>query len=416
MRKPVDRLFMLGGGALRERQFRLLFFGRTTSFAGSAFANVALAFAVLDITRSKADLGFVLAARSLPQVVFLLFGGVWADRLPRNRVMVASDIVSGASQLTVAVLLLGGAARIWELVVLAAVNGTGSAFFYPASTGIVPQTVPRQMLQSANAFLRLGLNSSQIVGAALGGFVVAVTSPGIAIAIDSGSFFVSAAFVALMHLPATMRNEGRNVMHELMDGWRAFASRPWLWAIVVQAGFVNAAKQGSLNVLGPVVAKAYFGGAAAWGAIATALGLGFVIGGFVMMRFQPSRILLAATSGLLITFPLLIGLAVPLPLLGLITLAGLGGLGSEVFGVLWDTALQQQIPQEQLSRVASYDAVGSLALTPLGYAAIGPLAAAFSTRATLLGAATVCTLVTLAVLLVPAVRTIQRVDSLVAST
>src|SRR5437867_9786860 len=138
-------------GPLGQRDFRFLFLGRTTSFIGSAFANVALAFAVLDLTGSKADLGYVLAARSLPQVVFLLVGGIWADRLPRHRVMVVSNVFSGLSQGAIAVLLLSGHAQVWHLLVLAAVNGLSSAFFFPAATGIVPQTVPRQMRQAANS-------------------------------------------------------------------------------------------------------------------------------------------------------------------------------------------------------------------------------------------------------------------------
>jgi MFS family permease len=167
----------LRAGPLGQREFRFLFLGRTTSFVGNAFANVALAFAVLDLTGSKTDLGLVLAARSIPQVLFLLVGGIWADRLPRNRVMVISNVASGISQGAIAVLLLSGQAQVWQLMALAAVNGLSSAFFFPAAVGIVPQTVPQRMLQSANSLLSLGSNASWIGGAALGGLVVAATSP-----------------------------------------------------------------------------------------------------------------------------------------------------------------------------------------------------------------------------------------------
>lgn len=190
---------------LAHREFRLLFLGRTVSVLGSAIAPIGLAFAVLDLTGSKADLGFVLAARSLPQVIFLLLGGVWADRLPRHRVMVGSSLVSGASQLAAGSLLLAGGARIWELAVLAAVNGTSSAFFFPANTGVVPQTVPEPVLQQANALLRLALNATNIVGASIGGVLVAVTSPGVAIAADGVTFALGAVFIGLMHLPEVPR-------------------------------------------------------------------------------------------------------------------------------------------------------------------------------------------------------------------
>jgi MFS family permease len=157
----------LRAGPLGQREFRFLFLGRTTSFVGNAFANVALAFAVLDLTGSKADLGFVLAARTVPQVLFLLVGGIWADRLPRHRVMVFSNVVSGLSQGVIAVLLLTSEVEVWQLAALGAINGLSAAFFFPAATGIVPQTVPQRLLQPANAILRLGQNASWIGAVAI---------------------------------------------------------------------------------------------------------------------------------------------------------------------------------------------------------------------------------------------------------
>jgi MFS family permease len=221
---------------LREHSFRYLFLGRTTSFIGNAFATVALAFAVLDLTGSKADLGFVLAARSLPQVLFILVGGIWADRLPRHRVMVFSNVASGLSQGAIAVLLLTGQAEVWHLLLLAAVNGSSSAFFFPAATGIVPQTVPQRMLQQANAILRLGQNASWIGGAAVGGLVVAGTSPGVGIAVDAATFFVAAVLLAMIRLPATLRMEASNFLAELGEGWQEFKSRTWLW-VMLPAGY-----------------------------------------------------------------------------------------------------------------------------------------------------------------------------------
>jgi MFS family permease len=256
-----DRLDL---GPLRERSFRFLFLGRTTTFIGNAFANIALAFAVLDLTGSKSDLGFVLAARTLPQVLFLLVGGIWADRLPRHRVMVVSNVVSGLSQGAIAVLLLTGQAEIWHLLALAAVNGLSTAFFFPAATGIVPQTVPQAMLQPANAILRLGQNASWIAGAALGGLVVAATSPGVGIAVDAAAFLVAAVLLAMIRLPATLRIEASNFFADLTEGWREFRSRTWLWVIVLQFGFVNAMILGVEGVLGPAVANDHLGGAAAW--------------------------------------------------------------------------------------------------------------------------------------------------------
>jgi MFS family permease len=395
-------------GPLRERSFRLLFLGRTTSFVGNAFANVALAFAVLELTGSKADLGFVLAARSLPQVLFLLVGGIWADRLPRHRVMVYSNVASGLSQGAIAVLLLTGQAEVWHLLVLAAVNGLSSAFFFPAAIGIVPQTVPQRMLQQANAILRLGQNASWIGGAALGGLVVAATSPGVGVAVDAATFLVAAVLLAMIRLPATLRMEASNFFAELREGWREFSSRTWLWVIVLQFGFVNAMILGVEGVLGPAVAQEHLGGAAAWGLILTAQSLGLVAGGLLLLRLRPRRLLLAATLGFLLTIPFPLGLAGPLPVAALIVLAALAGIGIETFGILWDTTMQQEIPQEKLSRVSSYDALGSFVLIPLGVAIVGPISELVGTRETILGAAAISLTATLAVLLVRDVRTIER--------
>jgi MFS family permease len=395
-------------GPLGQREFRLLFLGRTTSFIGNAFANVALAFAVLGLTGSKADLGYVLAARSVPQVIFLLVGGIWADRLPRHLVMVTANVVSGLSQAAIAVLLLTGRAQIWHLMALGAVNGMSSAFFFPAASGIVPQTVPKRMLQNANALLRLGTNGSWIVGAALGGLVVAATSPGVAIAVDGATFLLAALFTAMIRLPSELKMEGSNFFAELGEGWREFRTRTWLWVIVLQFGFVNAVEQGTEGVLGPAIAQDHFGGAAGWGLILTAQSIGLIAGGLLLLRIRPRRILLAATLGFLLTIPFLLALAGPLPLAAVVVLAALAGIGMEIFGVFWDTAMQQEIPEEKLSRVYSYDALGSYALIPVGLAVAGPVSEAFGTRPTILGAAAISVTVTLGVLFVRDVRTLPR--------
>jgi MFS family permease len=393
---------------LREREFRLLFAGRTISFLGSAMAPVALAFAVLDLTGSKTDLGLVLAARSIPQVVFLLAGGVWADRLSRHHVMVASNVLSGVAQAVVATLLLTGRAEIWHLAALAAINGFASAFFFPASTGIVPQTVPESALQSANSVLRLGLNATAISGAALGGLLVAAASPGIAIAVDAASYGLAALVLLQMRLPAVLRMAGASFFGELREGWQEFRSRTWLWAIVLQFAFVNAAWVGCESVLGPVVADEHLGGAAAWGLILACQSVGLVVGAVGMLRLRPQRMLLAATAGMLLTLPVLVALAVPLPVIAISALAFVAGLGLELFGVLWDTTMQQEIPAEKLSRVYSYDMLGSFVLIPLGFAVVGPVADVLGTRETLLLAAGLNLAATLAVLASRDVRTLRR--------
>ena len=397
--------------ALGERDFRLLFLGRSASLLGSAFAPVALAFAVIDdLDRSASALGVVLAATWVPQVVLILVGGIWADRLPRNLVMVSTDLVMAATQATVAALLLTDTAELWHLVALQLVRGTANAFFFPASSGLVPHVVSAERLQQANALLRLSHSSTAIVGAAMAGLVVAAAGSGVALAFDAVTFLVSAGLLVRIRVPAGARTETRNFLRELREGWSEFASRPWLWSIVVQFMFINAFAHGTFLVLGPVVSDEHLGGASAWGAILAAESAGMVVGGLLVLRTRPQRILLAASLGILLTAPVCVLIAFPAPLLVVVAGAVAAGLGAEVFGVLWDTAMQQQIPRDRLSRVYSYDALGSFVCIPIGVSVAGPIAAVLGVRATLMLAGAVVLVTTVAVLLVRDVRTLRRTD------
>jgi MFS family permease len=397
---------------LREREFRLLFAGRTISLVGTAIAPVALAFAVLDLTGSKTDLGLILACREVPLVVFLLAGGIWADRLPRNKVMMGANVVSAFAQAATAALLISGHAEVWHLAALAAANGGASAFFFPASAGVIPQTVPAPILQQANALLALAMNSAMIGGAALAGFLVAAFGPGWAIAVDGGTYLAGACFVALMRVPAVAPGEERgSFLRDLGEGWREFRSRTWLWVIVLQFSLLLMVCLGAFTVLGPVVADEELGGPKAWGAILTGQAAGLLAGGLLGLRFRPQRMLVAATLGILLLPAPLVALGFPLSVPALAAVAFAAGVGNEIFGLLWHTTMQQEIPADKLSRVYSYDAFGSIGLVPVGYALAGPVAEAIGVRATLWGAAAIGVAVTLAVLLVRDVRTLERRDA-----
>lgn len=367
---------------LRHREFRLLFAGRLTSLAGSAIAPIALAFAVLEITGSPTDLGLVLAAGAMPQIVLFLFGGVIADRFPRNRVMVCTDVIDAVVQLIAAFIVLHGSAEIWQLAALNAVRGGSSAFFFPAAQGVTPQTVPAGQLQEANALLRLTFSGTTIVGAAAGGILVAAVGPGWALGWDGITYLVGAVFIAAMHIPSTRVAEtGSTVLRELREGWHEFSSRTWLWTIVAAAAVGNMAIQIGFTVLGPVVAFREFGGAGAWGAIVAAVGVGFLIGGLVAFRIRPQRPLLTAQLFVVLGGAAMLGLALGLPVWAVGVGAVLGGIGFEIFGVFWDLTLQQHIPPDRLSRVSSYDSLGSFVAIPLGQVVAGPLADAIGIEA-----------------------------------
>ncbi|HTF09113.1 MAG TPA: MFS transporter, partial [Asanoa sp.] len=220
---------------LRHAPFRFLVAGRTTTMLGNAVAPIALAFAVLDLTGSARDLGLVVGVRSLANVIFILFGGVIADRLPRHLVMVGASVLAGATQAAVAVTVLTSTATIPLLLALSAVNGIAAAVAFPAIAAIVPQTVPSGMLQQANALNRLAFNSAMIAGSSLGGVLVATAGPGWGLAVDAGTFFLAGLLFALVRVPKTDQPpvlDRPGIFAEMRHGWTAFISRTWLWVVV----------------------------------------------------------------------------------------------------------------------------------------------------------------------------------------
>lgn len=396
-------------GPLRAREFRLLFAARSISMLGTAMAPVALAFAVLNTLHgSTTDVGIVLLVRVLPVIALLLIGGVWSDRLPRHHVMVGSNLVSGIAQAATAAVLLTGTASLWLIAVLGMLNGGSNAFFFPASSGIVPQTVHETMLQRANSTLRLSLNGTQIAGAALGGLVVAAAGPGWAIGADAATFFAAALLTARMRVRPAAREQVSSMVADLREGWRDFWSRTWLWVIVLQFSFVLAVETGATDVLGPKIAKTHYGGAGWFGVILAAAVAGNLVSGVAMLRWHPRRMLRTASFGVFgLALPML-AFARPEPAI-VVTLASFAsGLGLGVFGVLWDTTMQQEIPQARLSRLSAYDAFGSIFLTPVGLGLAGPIGALVGFRATLLGGAAVVVIATLAVFLSRDVRQLSR--------
>jgi MFS family permease len=356
-------------GALREREFRLLFAGQVISLLGDSFTSVALAFAVLAIG-SPTDLGIVFAAKAVPLVGFLLVGGVFADRLSRRAVMLAADLTRMGCQGAVAALILTHSAQVWQVALLQAVSGTATAFFNPASTGLTPMTVSPEHLQQANALRGISMSAAGLVGLVLGGALVALFGAGWALAVDAASFGVSAFFLALLHLPANVPLEPQSFFADLRDGWREFVARTWVWLIVVAASFGNMFTA-IFAVLGAVVSKESLGGALAWTTILVGLALGSLAGGFVALRVRPHRPLLfgsALTSFLALPSALL---AVEASAAVIAAGAFLAGCGNMVFNSLWETALQRHVAPAALSRVSAYDWFGSLAFQPLGLASPG---------------------------------------------
>jgi MFS family permease len=394
---------------LRYSAFRYLTGGRIVSTLGNAMAPIALAFAVLDLTGSPRDLGLVVGARSLTNVVFLLVGGVVADRFPRHLVMVTSSVLACVSQGAVAVLVLTHSATIPALAGLAAVNGLVASFAFPAASALQGQTVPGSVRRQANAIARLGVNAALILGAAAGGILVAGVGPGWGIAADALSFAIAGALFSLVRVADVReRAAARSApLTELRHGFTEFAAHTWLWVVVVAFCFLNAAIDGSLTVLGPVVANESFG-RRAWGIVLAAQTAGMFAGGLVALRIRVHRLLLVGCVAMLGEVPVLVALGVTPRLPVLLVCAFVAGLGLEQFAIAWDTSLQEHIAPEKLARVYSYDALGSFLAIPVGQVAAGPVAAAIGTRPALLAAAGIVALSVAAMVASREVRTLRH--------
>ncbi|NRQ36458.1 MFS transporter [Nonomuraea sp. NN258] len=407
-------------GLLKDRRFTLLLAARTISVLGSAFAPVALAFSILErFGKDATALSVVLTAEALPMVVFMLVGGVIADRFPRQRVMMAGEVINALAFFALAAMILTGWGSLPALATAAAVSGLSMAVIFPALTGIIPEVVPADRLQTGNALLGLGANSSRVAGAVLGGATVSVFGGGWALLVSGAMFALAAVLIAALKLtppartpggapgPAEKPGERHSVLADLREGWREFISRQWIWVVVAQFSLLVMAIQAGHGVLGPLLAATTMGGAPAWSAFLAGEAVGTIAGVLVSLRVRPRRPILV---GVLLCFPTAVPyvlLAVHAPLWLIVAGAFVLGVSFDVFGVLWQTTMQREIPGDALARVSSYDALGSMMFGPIGLMVAGPVAAVFGTEATLLGCAGLVVLSTLAALLSPAVRNLR---------
>jgi MFS family permease len=360
---------------LRGRNFRRFYLGQVTSLLGTSMSAVAVTFAVLDNGGSAADVGYVIAARILPQVVLVLGGGVLADRLGRRPVMLGSDALRCAAQAALAAALLAGRPAVWLIAALAALVGVGEAFFMPALDGLTVEIAPRDELGNANALLGLAKSATGVAGPALAGLLVVVAGPAVVVAIDAASYGVSVIALGGLQLGRAGHRPGQSLLRAMAEGWGEFRSRPWLCATTVQFALFNLITWAPYLVLGPVLAHAYLGGARAWGLIMSAFAAGAVLGGLAALGRRPRRPLLAAT---LATFgypvPCLL-LALHAPVAGVAAGAFAAGAGGALGQAFDTTVLQQQVPADRLSRVSSFSTFGAFGPGTLGLAIAGPVAA-----------------------------------------
>ena len=400
MPEPSSSRALLGNA-----RFRRLFLARTISNIGNGVAPIAIAFGVLSLPgATPTSLSIVLAAQALPLVLVLPIGGVIADRLGRARVIAVTDIILSAFVMTTAVLFLTGNATVALLAILGAISGCLNALWWPAMSGLVPDVVEEEHLQPANAFVSVASNGGLIAGNAIGGLLVALVGSGWAIALDSLSFLVAGALVFSMRDVSTPHRSGESTLADLAHGWRVFWSYRWVVVVVGAFSFIVMVWRGAEEVMGPVLAREIYGGAAGWALIMTFQSIGLLLGALVASRLRVQRPLVI---GLLATLALplwLITLALGLPLIWVAVGSFAFGVSLELLAVWWFTAMQTNIPREALSRVSAYDAMGSLMFGPIGLALAGPLLAGVGARAAFFIAAAVSAAAVLGALLFRSVR------------
>jgi predicted MFS family arabinose efflux permease len=400
---------------LAIRDFRLLLVDRLLAPFSVGFSIVGVSFAVLKVTGSTADLSYVIAAQTAPMLVFSLISGVFADRFRPQRVIIAGNVAVVVGEGVFGLLMLvTGHPPLWAMIGLEAVNGIGGAMFYPASQALLPQLVPDALLQEGSSISRLAMNTGQMTGAAAGGVLVAVAGPGWALTLCalgmSGTVPLMLAVKGGRGPRAVIAGVRSSMIGELREGWTEFRKHTWLWATVIQYCLVMMAWNGGFMVLGPVVARAHLGGAAAWGAISAADALGLILGGLISLRYTPRKPMLfvVCTGGVFAISPLLLGLVAPLLVICLVSFV-IGAL-AEVMMVQWTVAMATRIPSDKLARVSSYDAFGSLAAMPLGALIVGPLAARVGVPVTQFAAAAVIFLASAFTLIPREIWTIRSDD------
>ncbi len=398
-----------GLAAMQDRNFRWFFLARAITMIAGSMSSIALAFAVLEIDNDARSLSFVLAAFTVSNIVFVLFGGVIADRLPRALIIQACYVVDILSIGTIAALLFTGNATIPLLVVLSIVNGASTAFVLPAMQGIIPQLTTPEHLQQANAMLSFVRSAVTIGGPIIAGILVATAGPAWAMVVQAVGWVIAIPVLALVKLPPPSHAGGTTMFHDLRIGWREFWSRPWLWTIVLAFMVMNAIHVGAWGVVGPYIAKNNdLLGITGWGWVVSAEGAGVLLMTLLLMWFPLRRPLRYGMIGMA-------AFAIPVTILGLhpaIVLlamaAFIAGAGAEVFSTGWNLAMMENIPGEKLSRVSSYDMLGSFVVMPIGTLIYGWLITHADPATVLVTSGAIYAVIALITLLVPSVWRMGR--------
>ncbi|MBS0023399.1 MFS transporter [Microbacterium paraoxydans] len=401
--------------AMQDRNFRWFFLARAITMITGSMSSIALAFAVLEIDNDARSLSVVLAAFTISNIVFVLFGGVIADRLPRALIIQSCYVVDILTVGAMAALLFTGTATVPLLAILSVLNGASTAFVLPAMQGIIPQLTTPEHLQQANAMLSFVRSAVTIGGPVIAGIVVAAAGPAWAMVVQAAGWLIAIPVLALVKLPPPAPAGGTTMFHDLRVGWHEFWSRSWLWTIVLAFMVMNAIHVGAWGVVGPYIAKNDDRlGITGWGWVLSAEGVGVLLMTLLLMWVPLRRPLRYGMIGMA-------AFAIPLTVLGvhpgvvlLAMAAFLAGAGAEVFATGWNLAMMENVPGEKLSRVASYDMLGSFVVMPVGTLVYGWLISHADPSTVLVTSGVLYAVIALATLAVPSVWRMGRPASAVA--
>ena len=391
----------------------------TASLIGDGIFLVALAWQVYEISNVPTALSIVGVAMTLPQILFLLIGGVVSDRFDRRWVMIAADAIRALSVAALGALSITEALELWHVMIVAATFGAGTAFFGPAFDAIVPQLVPGGDLNQANSldqFIRPA--AARMLGPAIGGWLIGIWggNPGPAFLIDALTFVLSIACVARMRARDVDRSadETKTAFQDIKEGFRFVRSRVWLWGTFLAATLAYLIFWGPSEVLLPFIVKNDMHGSASdLGFILALGGIGAMFAAVVMGNRNMPRRHITFMYGVWTLSTLAVagfGLA-RFPwqaMVACFVFNALEGAGT----IVWATTKGRLVPERLLGRVSSFDWFISIGLVPLSFAITGPVAGVFGARATLVGAGILGGLVTLGFLFLPGMRDIERTGDL----
>ena len=392
-----------------HKGFSMLASSRFISNIGNGMSPIALAYGVLSIDGTDgSDLSRVMAARFFPLVAFMLFGGVFADRFQRNRIVGGSDVIGSVIVGVSALSFIGGFPHIWILVFMGGLFGVLNALWWPAMSGVLPEILPREKLQEGNAVVGLMNNIGYVVGTLLGGVLVAGFNAGWALLIDAISFLIAGLLVWNLDLESKSRIESPGILHDLKVGWREFITRSWVVTMVLTFAVINMSFESMLQVLGPLNFDDPDTGPRYWSLNLAGMTIGMMLGGFIVLKMKFKRPLFISMILIAISVIWDFALALQMPLVVCIIAAIFSGLTIEFFMVTWATSMQNHIPEESYSRVTSYDALGSYGIAPIGIVIAGPLASHFGVSTMLIATGALTLISACASLTVKSVRNLSN--------